>query len=210
MIRDNRPKGLCRFAIELDLANSPLRAARTAMEHRAEDMLPKKRYHSHRLEKLASLQFGCAVVQPNPSSLLEPFWRTVRPVYYGRVEYVRNHGSVAGPENFGSLNEMLEIGQNHELEINMKKLWSIEADEQARLAYVIAGEGRKKVAEASRNLSAFSQDLGIGITSYDRHKIDIRVLVKATVHQRTARKQPFETVVQPQFFNEGFEEGGMQ
>src|SRR6516162_848016 len=168
MIRDDSQKRLCSFAIELNFANPPLRAAGTAMEHRAEDVLAKKRYHSHRFEKLAALQFGCAVVQPNPGSLLEPLWRTVGPVDYSRVECVRHRGSVARPENFGSLDEMLEIGQNHELQINMKKLWSIKADEQARFAHVLAGEGGKKIAETSRNLAAFSQNVPIGVTPYDR------------------------------------------
>ena len=75
---------------------------------------------------------------------------------------------------------------------------------------MLAGEGTKKVAEAIGNLAALGQDSSIGLASYDRHEIDVGMLVETAVHHRAAGQQCVESIIELQFFDESFEKSLMQ
>jgi hypothetical protein len=59
--------------------------------------------------------------------------------------------------------------RGHELQVAMKKLGSIEADQQARLAHMLTRKGGKEITKALSDGALLRCHLCIGVVSNDRH-----------------------------------------
>jgi hypothetical protein len=76
---------------------------------------------------------------------------------------------MACPQNNRTLDKLGQSGADNELQVDMKKLGSIEADQQARLAHMLTRKGGKEITKALSDGALLRCHLCIGVVSNDRH-----------------------------------------
>src|SRR5215208_529681 len=100
--------------MRLNSSHTTLRAPRTAMEHRPQNLITEESEHVDGLEELSSQCPGRSVVEPDPCSGLKPVRVQVRPGNVRTIQPLLDSLLFARPEDHGTLNALVQIRHGDE------------------------------------------------------------------------------------------------
>jgi len=118
--------------------------------------------------------------------------------------------AVALPEDHRILDATRAVVQGHDLEVDVEeRRRSVEADEEARLADVLAGEGGEERPQGLRERASTVEDGPVrpGLDGDD--EIEVAVAVHRLRDERAAAGDPDDAIVRPKALERGREEGGV-
>ena len=156
---------------------------------RTQHQLADHRAEVERLEQLAARELRRDVVHPDPEPVLDPLQVGCGVASLAGRERVRD-AVVARPQDHRILNPCRQGIRHDELEIDVHRRRAVEADQQARLPDVLAGERGQERPAVRGERGPFRVHRLPGGRIDDQHQVEVGELVQATGREGAAREQP--------------------
>jgi hypothetical protein len=145
-------------------------------DERSEHHRPHGGEHVEAFEQLTAPELGSPVMDPDPEPVLDPLRIRLRP--RRRDPSQRGvEGAVTLPEDQPVLDPLVKLAVSDEFQIDMNGRRSIQRDEQARFADVLAGEAGQQRPQAGREGGGTGKQFRLVLIPADHDEIQVREFV---------------------------------